>query len=73
MSKRKSFSGWLLAQVGRNDPIGELAREIQADAAAPVWAFRAITWRVYLRGKGADQGTIEAIDAAFLEFSDRAA
>ncbi len=71
MSKRRTFSTWLQTQEGRNDPVGDLARAAQADAHAPVWAFRPAKWRNYLLRKGAGRDALETINGAFLEFADR--
>lgn len=65
MSKDRSFSTWLFSQTGRNDPVGHLARTAQADATAPVWAFRPGRWR------SAYRRMIAAVDEAFKDFADR--
>ena len=65
MSKRRTFSTWLFRQTGRSDPVGDLARTAQADARAPVWAFRPARWRAAYRRM------IAAVDEAFRDFADR--
>ena len=65
MSKRRDFSKWLFSQEGRNDPVGDLARTAQADAHAPLWAYRPGRWRAAYRRM------IAAVDEAFRDFADR--
>ena len=65
MSKRRDFSTWLQSQAWRSDPVGDLARTAQADAHAPVWAFRPGRWQAAYRRM------IAAVDQAFKDFADR--
>lgn len=65
------FYKWLVEQVGRNDPIGDLAHDVEADENLD----RDITdgwsqygWVKYLRGVNAVEGAIDALRATWVEY-----
>jgi hypothetical protein len=61
------FSSWLLRQVGRNDPIGDVAREAKADPEFPrTGSVENIEAYVSLHGCS---GAVEALRKAIREWA----
>ena len=69
MSKRNTFYLWLMAQIERDDPVGDLARDVKIDANAPQYAFRERTWMQHLENSHACEGALDALKRAFDEFA----
>lgn len=59
------FSGWLLSQVGRDDPIGDLAADVRRDPPAGLWGASEL--RSHMRNRGACCDAVAALDAAIAE------
>lgn len=63
-----NFYDWLMNQVDRDDPIGDLANDAQRDPKAPTSGSVA-TWRGYLtRHPGACWKAREALEEAIEEY-----
>jgi len=65
-----SFTRWLLQQADRDDPIGDLASDVTRD---PDWPARSKSLNrllVYLRNRGACEGAIAALQAAWREWQE---
>ena len=63
------FFRWLLTQVDRDDPIGDLANDAQRDPQAPVNGTTT-AWRSYLRRHpGACWQARLALEAAIAEYA----
>jgi hypothetical protein len=63
-----TFTGWLKLQGDRDDPIGDLARDVALD---PRWPLRAKTveaYERYLARRGADPDAIAALFDAWAEY-----
>lgn len=66
MSRRNDrFYDWLMLQVDRDDPTGDLARHIKEDTTFPKRAIRIRTMKNHLRAQQACSEAIEALDNAF--------
>jgi hypothetical protein len=63
------FREWLYQQRDREDAIGGLARQLMSDCISPLWSNRRITYRSYLTFRNADKTMLDALDAAFTEWS----
>ena len=67
---RQSFTAWLLRQTDRADPIGDLASDVTRD---PDWPARSKSLNrllAYLVGRGACDGAIAALRAAWEEWQE---
>lgn len=65
--KANSFNAWLAEQIGRNDPVGDLARDAKDDLG--VRNLKTLLgWQRYLRNAGACDGAQRALRGAWLEF-----
>jgi hypothetical protein len=62
------FHQWLKCQEGRQDCIGELARELLRDPLAPFWSNRLATYRTFLIYRDATKRLAAALESAFLEW-----
>ena len=62
------FTTWLKAQRGRDDPVGDLARDAAADRHWPKAAKSLPRLLDYLAGRGACPGAVEACRRAWAEF-----
>lgn len=69
MSKSIGFYSWLLSQVGRNDPVGDLASDVKSDREAPNDNAGKETWLSHLRHKRACREAIDAFKEAWAEFN----
>jgi uncharacterized protein YozE (UPF0346 family) len=63
-----SFYVWLLKQVGRDDPIGDLASDTRRDSSFPVSTTSDEPIRHHLRRKNASNEALIALDEALEEF-----
>ena len=73
MSRRYTFSKWLVEQNERYDNVGEFARFVMADDDAPIGAFRERAWNRYLVRVSAPLPVREGVAAAFNEFASKGA
>lgn len=69
VSRRNSFYLWLMAQIKRDDPVGDLARDVKGDPSAPQYAFRERSWKRHLENNYACEGALQALKCAFDEFA----
>ncbi|MCU7843331.1 MAG: sterile alpha motif-like domain-containing protein [Candidatus Thiodiazotropha sp. (ex Monitilora ramsayi)] len=67
---KSGFYNWLLSQENRDDPIGDLANDVEKDKNAPVDSDSLDTWYTYLSMNGACTGALEALEAAWNEYGD---
>lgn len=63
-----AFTEWLLRQAGRDDPIGDLASDVGRDPDWPAGSRSLSRFLVYLRNRGACEGAIAALRAAWSEW-----
>ncbi|MBM4277068.1 MAG: hypothetical protein FJ130_04180 [Deltaproteobacteria bacterium] len=64
------FHNWLRKQTNQNDPVGDFARDVKADAESP--KNNSIKkWRTYLSNVGACDGAINAFERAWIEYKLR--
>jgi uncharacterized protein YozE (UPF0346 family) len=66
---RGDFHRWLEQQVGRNDPVGDLAQDVAHDVGFPASAKSKKIISSYLAGAQASGSAIEAFEAAWKEFA----
>lgn len=62
-----TFKAWLLGQVDRSDPVGDLALDAHFDPAFPRDGTRE-DYREYLTKAGAMDAALEALEAGWAEF-----
>lgn len=64
------FKSWLSKQSRRNDPIGDIARDMLED---PCWDGRAASAVKHVKGQAhhASDAALEALDKALAEFRGR--
>ena len=67
---KESFTKWLLQQAGRDDPIGDLASDVARDPDWPAGGRGLGRFLVYLRNRGACDGAIAALRAAWREWQE---
>ncbi|WP_091923980.1 YozE family protein [Burkholderia cepacia] len=67
----RSFLTWIKQQAKRDDPVGDLARDVRRDANAPKGRVSKTGWLGYLRASSASSGAIEAFREAWEEFSSQ--
>jgi len=68
MVNKETFSKWLSRQVGRNDPVGDLARDARDDG------FKGATydaWETHLMAMQACDGALQALVVAWQEYTLR--
>jgi uncharacterized protein YozE (UPF0346 family) len=63
-----TFAEWLAAQAGRNDVVGDFARDAVADRNAPTGGANHEEWRRYLKGA---PDALCALDEAWREYQAR--
>ena len=63
-----SFTRWLGAQTERQDPVGDLARDVAADRDWPLSAKTVESYEGYLARRGADPNVISALFDAWAEY-----
>ncbi|WP_175857341.1 YozE family protein [Burkholderia anthina] len=67
----RSFLAWIKQQAKRDDPVGDLARDVKSDGNAPNGRVSKTGWLGYLRASNASSGAIEAFREAWDEFTAR--
>ena len=67
---REPFTTWLLWQIGRDDPVGDLASDVARDPDWPSGGRGPGRFLVYLRNRGACDGAIAALRAAWAEWKE---
>ncbi|MGQ9683846.1 MAG: YozE family protein [Anaerolineae bacterium] len=67
---RASFTQWLLQQVDRDDPVGDLAGDAARDPEWPAGGRGLSRFLVYLRNRGACEGAITALQLAWSEWKE---
>lgn len=72
-ANRSDFYRWLMTQVARSGPIGDLARDVQADEAFPAMQTKLNKLRYYLHSQMACDGAIAALRDAYAEWRSHAA
>lgn len=65
------FMTWLLQQVGRDDPIGDLANDMKRDKKRPRPDTSIKELREYLRRQHACREAIEAFNDAVKEYKNQ--
>lgn len=70
MPKNKSltFYNWLILQTKRNDPIGDLARDVVQDESSP-GNVSISQWRSYMRYATSYAPAMQAFEQAVKEYS----
>ena len=68
---RGRFYRWLMRQLERDDPIGDLARDIKRDSAFPA-SGSLLEIRLHLGSLGACGEAVRALDEAWSEFGSDA-
>lgn len=63
-----NFTHWLHTQTARQDPVGDLARDVAADHAWPLTAKTVESYERYLAERGADPALIAALFDAWAEY-----
>ena len=63
-----SFRKWMGTQVGRGDPVGDLAADIQSDETAVNIQNTKSAWLSHIQGRNACTGAIEAMKDAWIEY-----
>ncbi len=61
------FTGWLKRQADRDDPVGDLARDVRDDLGFPTWPGTVASARAYLEGR-AGAPALDALRRAITEF-----
>jgi len=64
----QTFLSWLLSQTNRDDPIGDLARDFQADSARPATNASIEEIRTYLEDLRVSDAALRALDRAIEEY-----
>ena len=64
----KNFYEWLLAQKDRDDPIGDLVKDLIADKQRPAGRNSYPALKRYLESRSACDGALRALDNAWKEF-----
>jgi uncharacterized protein YozE (UPF0346 family) len=67
-ASRSNFHRWLEQQAKRNDPVGDLARDVKADRRFPMAEGTRTALQAYLESSGAIPDAIRAFRAAWREF-----
>ena len=65
------FTTWLLQQAGRDDPVGDLAGDVARDPDWPASSRSLSRLLVYLHNRGACDGAIAALRAAWSEWKEQ--
>jgi uncharacterized protein YozE (UPF0346 family) len=65
-----NFYVWLLKQADKDSPIGDLAKDVKRDALFPRAGSSVEPFREYLMQKSVDSLVIQAIEDAWLEYSE---
>jgi uncharacterized protein YozE (UPF0346 family) len=67
------FTIWLTKQRNRDDPTGDLARDMRRDLCWPRKARSLATFRTHLEDHNADPFAIEALEGAWAEWQSQRA
>jgi len=68
---KQSFTQWLLQQAGRDDIVGDLSRDVDRDWEWPEYSDKSLRKLLaYLVGRGACDGAIAALRAAWEEWQE---
>ncbi|VVE50597.1 hypothetical protein PCO31111_04696 [Pandoraea communis] len=67
-ASRSPFNRWILLQINRDEPIGDLARDVKSDRDFPVSEASLEELIDYLSSQGAVDGAIRAMRDAHAEF-----
>ncbi len=70
---RARFPAWLRQQHARQDPVGDLARDMRRDHAWPPSATTLRAFERHLKCMGACDGAVNALQRAFTEWQSGAA
>jgi uncharacterized protein YozE (UPF0346 family) len=62
-----TFKAWLMLQMKRDDPVGDLARDVRKDRTWPITQDMA-KLRQYMVKRGSIQKTLTALDRAYSEY-----
>lgn len=65
---RSAFHRWIEQQVGRNDPVGDLAEDIMQDRKFPTSASSRDAIGDYLMGRSSHRGVMDAFKTAWRRF-----
>ncbi|ABO60314.1 sterile alpha motif-like domain-containing protein (plasmid) [Burkholderia vietnamiensis] len=65
----RSFLTWIKQQAKRDDPVGDLARDVRRDGNAPSGRVSKTGWLGYLRASNASSGAVAAFREAWDEFA----
>ena len=68
-NSRSDFHRWIEAQLNRNDPVGDLARDIKRDRKFPSSEASRDELRAHLERFGASRQAIKAFDSGWREFA----
>ena len=63
-----NFTHWLRTQTARQDPVGDLARDVAADHGWPLTAKTVESYERYMAERGADPAAIAALFDAWAEY-----
>lgn len=66
-----TFNQWLKQQIERDDPIGDVARDVSRDDRCKP-QNTLVSWRNFLSAAGACQGAHDALDEAWDEYLEEA-
>lgn len=61
------FSSWLLAQSGRDDPVGDLAGDVRRDPPTGGWGVKEL--RRHMHHRGACGEALAALSQAYSEWN----
>jgi uncharacterized protein YozE (UPF0346 family) len=62
------FTTWLLQQSKRDDPVGDLSRDANADSRCPHGNADIQIWHSYLVGRNAAQEVLDTLKSAWREY-----
>ena len=68
---KSSFTEWLSFQAGRPDPVGDLAGDVARDPEWPSGGRGLSRFLTYLHNRGACDGAIAALRAAWSEWKEQ--
>lgn len=67
---KETFNDYLLRQVLRWDPVGDLGRDVREDKDWPKRGRTLAHFETYLEKRGACSGAIDALYAAWKDYQD---
>lgn len=68
MSRNNKFYMWIKKQKNRDDPVGDLSKDIIRDVSFPKNINNFKSHKAYLVSKGSCQGALEALFIAWNEY-----